>query len=276
MTLLDVGQGLALVLRTRNHTLVYDTGPRLSERFDTGAAVVAPFLRHRGVRAVDALVLSHRHDDHVGGAGSLLDRVPIRRIVTNVSPWAAEGEPCRAGRRWVWDGARFEVLHPPAGRRDTGNEGSCVLRITLGSSSALLTGDVGEPSERELLRRHVLRSDLMLVPHHGSATSSTSAFLDAVGPRLALLSAGYRNRFSLPDQEVMARYRASGIEVLNTATEGAIEVDLHADGTMGGPRRHRTEHRRYWHWRSEEAPPGFAFPSLGDWRVILAELVSGK
>ena len=276
VTLLDVGQGLAVVLRTRNHTLVYDTGPRLSERFDAGAAVVAPFLRHRGVREVDALVLSHRHEDHAGGVTSLLDRVPIRRIVTNVPPWADEGEPCRAGRHWVWDGARFEVLHPPEGRRDTGNEGSCVLRITLGSSSALLTGDVGEPSERELLGRHVLRSDLMLVPHHGSATSSTPAFLDAVRPRLALLGAGYRNRFDLPDREVMARYRTRGVEVLNTATEGAIEVDLHADGTMGRPRRHRSEHRRYWHWRGEEAPPSSAFPSVGAWRVILAEVFSGK
>ena len=274
--LLDVGQGLSVVLRTRNHTLVYDTGPRFSERFDAGAAVVAPFLRHRGVRAVDALVLSHRHEDHTGGAASLLDRIPVRNIVTNVSPWATGGRPCEAGRRWMWDGARFEVLHPPRGRSDTGNEGSCVLRVTLGMSSVLLTGDMGEPSERKLLGRHVLRSDLMLVPHHGSTTSSTPAFLDAIRPKLALLSAGYRNRFGLPDPGVIARYQARGIEVLSTSTEGAIAVDLHADGTLGRPRRHRREYRRYWHWRGEEAPPGSAFPSIEVWRVILIEMLSGK
>ncbi len=253
MSVLDVGQGLAVVLRTRGHTLVYDTGPRFSERFDAGAAVVVPYLHHAGVGEVDTLVLSHRHADHVGGAESVLRGVRVHRILTNAAPWAGRGIPCRAGQRWEWDGARFEVLHPPQPRSDTGNEGSCVLRVRMGASAVLLTGDIGEPSERELIARHALRSDVLLVPHHGSATSSSPAFLDAVRPRLALASYGYRNRFDLPDPEVMARYRARGIVVLDTASEGAIEVDLRADGSLGTPVRHRRERQRFWHWSGEPA-----------------------
>ena len=181
LTVLDVGQGLSVVLRTRDHTLVYDTGPRFSERFDAGAAAIVPYLRHIGVREVDTLVLSHRHQDHTGGAASVLEGVSVRRIMTNVSPWAQRGTPCRAGQRWEWNGVRFMVLHPPADGRSTGNEGSCVLRVVLGESAVLLTGDIGERSERELLERHVVRADVLLVPHHGSATSSSAAFLDAVG-----------------------------------------------------------------------------------------------
>ena len=275
LTVLDVGQGLSVVLRTRDHTLVYDTGPAFSERFDAGAAVVVPYLRQAGVRSVDALVLSHRHRDHVGGAASVLEAIPVRRIVTNASQWAGRSRPCRSGDHWEWDGARFEMLHPPTGRKDTGNEGSCVLRITLGASAVLLTGDIGERSEHELMGRHDLRSDLLLVPHHGSKTSSAPAFLDAVGPRLALLSAGYRNRFGLPDPGVMARYRSRGIAVLHTATEGGIEVDLHADGSFDAPRRYRKERRRYWHRRSAGDAPAPAFPSLLAWRLILAVLASG-
>lgn len=248
LSVLDVGQGLAVVLRTRGHTLVYDTGPRFSERFDAGAAVVVPYLRHAGVGEVDTLVLSHRHADHVGGAESVLRGVHVHRILTNARPWAERGMPCRAGERWEWDGARFEVLHPPEDRPDTGNEGSCVLRVRMGGSAVLLTGDIGEPSEREVIDRHALRSDVLLVPHHGSATSSSPDFLDAVRPRLALVSYAYRNRFNLPDPEVMARYRSRGIAVLDTASEGAIEVDLHADGSLGTPVRHRRERRRFWHW----------------------------
>ena len=251
-SVLDVGQGASVVLRTRDHTLVYDTGPRFSDRFDAGAAVVEPYLRHLGIRAIDMLVLSHRHQDHVGGAESLLRGTTVERIMTNVAPWAGRALSCREGRRWQWNGARFTVLHPPRDVAETGNEGSCVIRVSMGESSILLTGDIGERSERALIERHDLRSDLLLVPHHGSATSSSPAFLDAVNPSLALVSYGYRNRFGLPDPDVMARYRSRGIVVLDTVTEGAIEVDLHAGGTIGEARRFRRVEPRYWHGEDEK------------------------
>ena len=265
VAVLDVGQGTAVVLRTRDYTLVYDTGPRFSDRFDTGAAVIVPYLRHHGIRKVDALVLSHRHQDHVGGAESVLEGAVVESIVTNVSAWAGRATPCREGGQWEWNGVGFTVLHPPPDMRDTGNEGSCVIRVNAGESSVLLTGDIGKPSERTLIDRHHLRADLLLVPHHGSATSSSPAFLDAVAPRLALSSYGYRNRFDLPDRQVMARYRSRGIPVLGTVTEGAIEVDLFPDGTMSAPRRFRRERVRYWQWREAEArasagPSGLSGP----------------
>ncbi len=265
VAVLDVGQGTAVVLRTRDHTLVYDTGPRFSARFDTGAAVVVPYLRHHGVRTVDVLVLSHRHQDHVGGAESVLEGAVVEGIMTNVSAWAEGATPCREGRKWEWNAVRFSVLHPPPDARDTGNEGSCVVRVDAGESSVLLTGDIGEPSERTLIDRHHLQADLLLVPHHGSATSSSPAFLDAVNPRLALASYGYRNRFDLPDRQVMARYRSRGIPVLGTVTEGAIEVDLFPDGTMSEAQRFRRERVRYWQWRetgerASARPPGLVGP----------------
>ena len=264
------------MLRTRDHTLVYDTGPRFSPRFDTGAAVVVPYLRHLGIRAVDVLALSHRHQDHTGGAESVLEEVAVQRIMTNVSSWAERSVPCRAGGHWEWNRVRFTVLHPPPGMRDTGNEGSCVIRLAVGESAVLLTGDIGEVSERALLERHVLQSELLLVPHHGSATSSSPAFLDAVRPRLAVVSYGYRNRFGLPDSEVMARYRARGIPVLSTVAEGAIEVDLHPDGALGEVRRFRRDRPRYWHGKDgggESVLP--AFPSRAAWRVILDSMLFG-
>ena len=249
VAVLDVGQGAAVVLRTRDHTLVYDTGPRFSDRFDAGAAVLVPYLRHHGVRAVDALVLSHRHQDHVGGAESVLQGTSVESVVTNVSAWTGQATPCREGRQWEWNGVRFTVLHPRSDMDDTGNEGSCVIRVVAGESAVLLTGDIGEPSEGTLIDRHRLQADLLLVPHHGSATSSSPAFLEAVNPRLALVSYGYRNRFDLPSPEVMVRYRSRGTPVLATATEGAIEVDLYPDGTMSAPRRFRRERERYWQWQ---------------------------
>ena len=249
VAVLDVGQGAAVVLRTRDRTLVYDTGPRFSDRFDAGAAVLVPYLRHYGIRAVDVLVLSHRHRDHVGGAESVLQGAAVESVVTNVSAWAGRATPCREGGQWEWNGVHFSIFHPHSDAHDTGNEGSCVIRVVAGESAVLLTGDIGEPSERTLIERHQLQADLLLVPHHGSATSSSPAFLDAVKPSLALASYGYRNRFDLPSPEVMTRYRSRGIPVLATAAEGAIEVDLYPDGTMSAPRRFRRERPRYWQWR---------------------------
>ena len=251
VAVLDVGQGAAVVLRTRDHTLVYDTGPSFSDRFDAGAAVVLPYLRHYGIRTIDILVLSHRHQDHVGGAESVLHGAEVGNVLTNVSAWAEGATACREGRQWDWNGVRFSILHPPAESGDTGNNGSCVIRAVAGESAVLLTGDIEEPVESTLIDRHEVRASLLLVPHHASATSSSPAFLEAVNPLLALASYGYRNRFALPSPVVVDRYRSRGIPVLGTVSEGAIEIDLYPDGAMSAPRRFRREHKRYWQWREE-------------------------
>ncbi|HQU16816.1 MAG TPA: DNA internalization-related competence protein ComEC/Rec2 [Gammaproteobacteria bacterium] len=258
-TLLDVGQGLAVVVRTHRHALVFDTGPRLGPGFDTGAAVVVPYLRSQGVGRVDRLVVSHGDNDHIGGVASLLEQIPVTDILSSVPERipAAAGR-CRRGQHWEWDGVAFEVLHPGAGHRFRGNNASCVLRVSNGAGALLITGDIEAPAERALVNEaaRALRAEWMTVPHHGSRTSSTRRFLKAVRPGHALIPVGYRNRFRLPNRAVVARYRAVGIALLDSVREGAITVDLDAHrGSRWAAYRRQEQH--YWHWRpADPLPPG--------------------
>jgi len=147
---------------------------------------------------------------------------------------------------WEWDGVRLEMLHPAAGlaaRRR--NDESCVLRVSAGGVSMLLTGDIERGGEIELLRTAALRADALLVPHHGSRTSSTAEFLAAVQPRLALVAVGYRSRFGHPHEEVLGRYAAAGIELLRTDRDGALTLRL-APGAIG-IEAERARRARYWH-----------------------------
>ncbi|HPP82272.1 MAG TPA: DNA internalization-related competence protein ComEC/Rec2, partial [Rubrivivax sp.] len=259
----DVGQGTAVLVRTRDHLLVYDSGPQYSAEADAGSRVLVPLLRARGERAVDLLVLSHRDSDHVGGAASLLAAVPVRELASSL----ADDHPLRAlaqargarhtrcvdGTSWSWDGVRFEMLHPQ--RADYGsarkpNALSCVLRVEAAGRSALLAGDIEAAQEAALVARGAdLRSELLLVPHHGSRTSSTPAFLDAVAPRLALVQAAYRSRFGHPAPDVMARYAARGIVVVRSDRCGAWTA-----GADGREVCAREDGRRYWHHRNVPGP----------------------
>lgn len=248
----DVGQGQALVVRTARHVLVYDAGPRYSQDMDAGQRVVVPLLRALDAR-LDRLVLSHRDADHTGGAQAVLAMHPQADLLGSLparSAWAQrEGyRDCEAGQSWAWDGVYFEVLHPlqTATRRDTSNAWSCVLRVRTTSSSLLLTGDIEAPEESELVNRlgASLQSHVMLVPHHGSRTSSTSEWLDAVQPRYAWVQAGYRNRYGHPAADVMARYATRNITVLETARCGAIQWSSARPSDMVCEREKR---RRYWH-----------------------------
>jgi competence protein ComEC len=228
LTLLDVGQGLAVVVRTRGHTLVYDTGPRYSERFDTGRAVVVPFLRSAGRRRVDLLVVSHGANDHAGGLRSVLEAVQVERVIGG-EPDAlgtVGAQRCVAGQAWQWDGVDFEVLWPPAGSPWRDNNASCVLRVAGEGGTALLTGDLEAEGERRLVRsrRADLRADLVQVPHHGSLTSSTPVLVEAAKARYALVASGYRNRFGFPRPEVATRWTEAGARLLDTARTGAISV----------------------------------------------------
>ncbi len=252
---LDVGQGLATVVRTREHTLIYDPGPLYSAESDAGQRVVVPYLRWLGVNRIDTLVVTHRDTDHSGGTASLRAALPVGEILSSLPELG--GQLCQAGQGWRWDGVDFAVLHPlevtaavHAAKRAKTNHASCVLKVSAGDNSLLLTSDIEAPDEAVLLAREgaKLRSDILLVPHHGSRTSSSEAFLDAVGAKEAIVPVGYRNRFGHPKAEVMERYAARDVRIWRTDRDGAVQVQLAAEGA---PRLSgwRGEHARYWHGR---------------------------
>ena len=226
----DVGQGNAVIVRTAHHTLLYDAGPRYGPESDAGHRVLAPLLRALDEQ-VDVVLLSHRDSDHTGGAAAVLAMQPHARLLSSIEaahPLQAmrPSERCVAGQRWTWDGVAFEVLHPQAGDYGAGlkpNALSCVLRASNGDRTVLLAGDIEQAQEARLAAQAapLLRADLLLVPHHGSKTSSSPAFLAAVAPSVALVQAGYRNRFGHPAEPVMARYRAGGVTTVLTARCGA-------------------------------------------------------
>jgi len=251
VTVLDVGQGLAVLVRTHDHLLVFDTGPAYSARFDAGSAVIVPELRRLGRDRVDALVVSHGDSDHAGGLTSLRAAITVDRLYTGAGVTDADhAEICRAGTHWNWDGVEFTFLHPEAGA-GAGNDGSCVLRIAASGAALLLTGDIEAVAEHQLLARdaRALRAEVIQVPHHGSRTSSTSPFIAAVMPQIALVSSGWRNRFGMPVPEVIARYDAIGAEVIDTASAGAIEVRLPSVPGRPGIRRVREQDQRFWQVR---------------------------
>jgi competence protein ComEC len=245
-TLLDVGQGLAAVVRTERHVLVYDAGPRFSASFDTGESVVVPYLRHAGVRRIDALVVSHGDNDHAGGVESVRRAMPVTRLVSSVPGYAASAEPCAEGRRWEWDGIRFELLNPPAGVVSGHNNASCVLRVSGVHGALLLPGDIEKKTEVRLAaqQRERLRAQVLVAPHHGSKTSSDTAFLAAVQPRYVLYPVGYRNRYRHPHPQVRERYAAIGAQALDSPALGAIEMRLAPEGIVWSGHRDRV--RRYW------------------------------
>ncbi|HYF57677.1 MAG TPA: DNA internalization-related competence protein ComEC/Rec2 [Burkholderiaceae bacterium] len=257
LTALDVGQGSAAVVQVGRRTLLYDTGPGARTGSDAGARVVVPWLRAQGIGALDALVVSHVDDDHAGGAASVLAAVPAARLVSSIRDdhalvRAHAGEPCRRGEGWRWDDVEFEFLHPadppePA-RGSATNASSCVLRIRAPGGAVLLAGDIEAAQERrlvELFGAAGLGAEVLLVPHHGSRTSSTGAFLDAVAPRRAIVQHAYRSRYGHPHPTVVARFEARGIELLRSDADGAVQLRL-AAGREPVVLRARRAPERYW------------------------------
>jgi len=252
-TLLDVGQGLAVVIQTAHHTLVYDTGPRFSESFDAGSAVVAPFLKQQGVTYIDRLVLSNGDNDHAGGSEVLAGSLPVGMVLSGEPArirWT-RALPCAAPDHWNWDGVNFHILYPSSAAKLEGNNASCVLLVENGGTGILLTGDIEREGEALLLESNgdQLQADLALIPHHGSKTSSTISLVKAVSPKYALASTGYRNRYGFPRPQVVGRWRGAGAEVLNTASTGAIQFRVDAHGRVLGPELYRLAHPRYWQMR---------------------------
>ena len=249
MTVLDVGQGLAAVVRTQQHALLYDAGPAYASGFNTGTAVVLPFLRNSGVSALDLLVQSHGDNDHIGGLQGLIGEIPIARVITSVPELVPHRQvrECRDGQSWYWDGVHFQVLHPGRAEDLSANDRSCVVRVKARNVTLLLSGDIEKRAERSLVQRHGVRlqADVLVVPHHGSKTSSTRDFIRAVSPDIAIFPVGYRNRFGLPSPEIISRYREHGARLLTTAESGALRIG----GVRTGAQvtSHREKQRRFWH-----------------------------
>lgn len=279
----DIGQGNAVLVRTRGHALLFDAGPVYAPGADAGERVLLPLLHRLGLRELDVLMLSHRDIDHVGGAAALLRALPVRELRSSLEPGHAllrEGAAdvrCEAGQGWAWDGVRFDVLHPLPSHYDAGlkpNDLSCVLRIrSAAGRRVLLLGDLEADQERALVRREPdLRAEVLLVPHHGSKTSSSAELLAAVRPQVALVQAGYRSRFGHPAPAVLARYQAAGVAVVDSPSCGAWQ--WFSDGAAA--RCERAQAPRYWQDRVAPAvapevptgpePPGPP-PGDGEWSL---------
>lgn len=255
---IDVGQGLAVHVQTAAHDLLYDAGPAFSADANSGNRIIVPYLRAAGVRRLDTVMISHKDKDHEGGAEAVLTAVPVTELLSSVPadhPLSALPVPhrrCEAGQSWEWDGVRFAVVHPldeGYGVAKKANDLSCVLKVSTPSGSALLTGDIEARSEAELAARlgPEMAADVLLPAHHGSRSSSSQGFVDAVGARLVVFSSGYRNRFGHPAAEVVERFAAAGAELHRTDREGAVTVRFGPDGIAATAERQAR--RRYWHGR---------------------------
>ncbi|MHC8318337.1 DNA internalization-related competence protein ComEC/Rec2 [Pseudomonas sp. LB3P31] len=247
--LLDVGQGLAILVRTRHHSLLYDAGPRFGD-MDMGARVVLPALHKLGVDELDLMLISHAHADHAGGARAVADGLSVRRIVGGEPFPASDGlfaDACESGRQWNWDGVNFQLWQWPSARDS--NSRSCVLQIEAGGERLLLTGDIEHAAEQAFLDSPLAEAtDWLQSPHHGSRTSSSMALLGVLQPKGVLISRGNGNSFGHPHPTVMARYRKLGLRIYDSAEQGAVHLQL---GTFAAPATMRQQ-RRFWR---DPAPP---------------------
>ncbi len=260
VTVLDVGQGLSVVVQTKSHILVFDTGPRYSPSFDTGRAVVVPYLRQMRRTTIDTLVISHGDNDHIGGLQSITSMLTVKRVLTSI-PHAVKGEladktvavvACKQGQQWQYDGVEFNILSPfEISDSETGhdeNNQSCVLKISTGFGAVLITGDIERETESYLYHtiKKQLAADVLVVPHHGSNTSSLAGFIKAVSPEYAVFTVGYKNRYRLPSKKVVWRYQQnSQARLLKSDMTGALTFHLQ-QGRNLRPTAYRLLHKRYW------------------------------
>ncbi|MBL1432524.1 MAG: DNA internalization-related competence protein ComEC/Rec2 [Gammaproteobacteria bacterium] len=256
LSVLDVGQGTSIVVTTKNHTLVYDTGARFSDQFDMGSAVVLPYLRALSDRQVDMLIVSHEDNDHMGGAASIIAAGSVKQVLSSAPDKFAKdvAKPCVGGESWQWDGIHFELFHPDANyrvknKRTVRNNRSCVLRVSNGSEAVLLPGDIEKDAERYLMThyRDRLSADIVVAPHHGSRTSSTQSFINNINPDYVIYTVGYRNRYGFPKSQVTERYDGMGAKAYRTDDSGALRFILDGEGEIAPPTQYRQEQRRFWH-----------------------------
>jgi len=264
VTVLDVGQGLSVVVQTATHTLLYDAGAKYSAQADAGGRIVLPYLQGEGVRRLDGFVVSHNDNDHSGGVHTVLTQMPAGWLASSL-PESVELNSkvkhikCFAGQKWVWDGVNFEMLYPQFESYEnaalTDNNRSCVVKITSAAGSLLIAGDIEKSAEWALLEPDEgsqnfvsLKSDVLVAPHHGSKTSSSAEFIATVQPGLTIFTAGYLNRFKHPRPEVVTRYQEAGSQTLRSDYDGAVILNFVADNRVGGIKATgwREQSRRYW------------------------------
>ena len=257
VTVLDVGQGLSVVVKTATHIMVYDTGPQYNEESDAGRKVIIPYLRSQGIKHLDALVISHDDNDHSGGVASVLTQTPIKWLASSYAlPEMIKPMPtqlrCYAGQKWIWDMVRFEVLYPVAESYQAAdikdNNRSCVIKVTSRHGTLLLTGDIEKEAEAVLLKKqqYRLKSDVMIAPHHGSKTSSTEAFIKAVDAKYAVFTVGYLNRFKHPKPQIVGRYLEKASTIYRSDYHGAIVLDFKQKGHLQ-VNAWRLSNAKYWH-----------------------------
>lgn len=256
VTVLDVGQGLAVMVQTTRHSLLYDAGPRYNSASDSGNRVITPYLRAVGISRLDGMVISHDDNDHSGGAISVLQEVPTIWLASSlpdnhdIIQHAPNPRSCFAGQHWEWDGVSFDMLHPPPrpphGGKKQDNERSCVLKVTSAFGNLLLTGDIGKKTEKHLANTlpDALKADVLVAPHHGSKSSSSAVFVESVGPKAVIFTSGYRNRFGHPNPEVVARYHSLGSLIYRSDQDGALKMEFTKKGI--GVDAWRKSGRKYW------------------------------
>ncbi len=247
LTVLDVGQGLASVLQTSRHILIYDTGPKSFSGFDAGESVVVPYLRYYQLKKIDAMIISHGDNDHSGGAKSILSVFPSSSVLSSLPSIVAPlmAKRCYAGQHWRWDGVNFAILWPPKNQAYLGNNSSCVLEVDNGASKIIFTGDIQAPVEKQLIdQSHLNPVTVLIAPHHGSKTSSTLEFVRILHPKLVIFSTGFYNKFHFPAESVVERYTQIKSIQLNTAFTGAVTVKLDTLGHLTW--RVCNTHSFYW------------------------------
>ena len=230
VTVIDVGQGLSVLVQTEHHVMLYDTGGHPPGGFDFGESVVAPYLRYRDIHTIDRMEISHGDNDHSGGADAIVKDFKVESIFTSAPKIISHlhARYCYAGQSWIWDNVHFVTLSPVQNAPYADNNSSCVIKIFNQKTQLLLTGDIQKETELQLVQQYgaQLKSDVLQVPHHGSNTSSSEIFLQAVSPKYAIISAGKYNRYHLPSQSIVERYQNLGIKVFNTADSGSVAVGV--------------------------------------------------
>ena len=245
ITTLDVGQGLSHVVQTKNHTLLFDTGNIYPSGFNLGTSVINPYLKFKNIKKLDKIIISHNDKDHIGGLKGVLKEFKANQILASDYKKIPQAKPCISGQKWQWDGVLFEILNPSEQNKLNNNNNSCVLKISTLKHTILLTADIEIETEEFLINtiKSKLDSDILIVPHHGSKTSSSHKFLQAVSPNIAIVSSGFKNKYKHPNNQIINRYKKYNIEVLNTSCTGQIEIYLKDKITIN---KYRENNARYY------------------------------
>ncbi|MBP7370812.1 MAG: DNA internalization-related competence protein ComEC/Rec2, partial [Arenimonas sp.] len=259
LSVIDVGQGLSVLVRTQHHQLLYDTGAGNANGFSRGTSTLVPALHALQVSYLDKVVISHGDNDHAGGLSGLIKSISLGRLEASRQALTIPAYECQQGQSWQWDGVQFSYLWPSFELHEKKNDRSCVLKIVANGRSVLLTGDISKDSERVLLEKFgsTMQADILLVPHHGSKTSSSIEFLQAVKPKIAIVSSGFQNQFKHPNRTVVERYQQVGAQLVNTVNTGWAELQSTEKGWRW-VRRERIDHQKYWHRLSpKESQSGY-------------------